>query len=160
MIERIQTVFLFLVAVLMVTFMFLPIWEKKDVKTKETVTLSAFSLNYSKEDGGKKMETSITSIYLVIIAGLASALSIFTIFQFKNRILQMKMVLFNTSLMFVLLLLCIFFELQGDKMIKNPQGGSFQFGFFIPAVALLLNLFARRAIKSDEDLVRSSNRMR
>ncbi len=160
MIERIQTVFLFLVAILMVTFIFLPIWEKKDLKTKENVTLTAMSMDYRKDSKDDKLRISIRTIYLTIIAALVAGLSLFTIFKYKNRMLQMKIVLFNTALMFVILLLCIYFEMQGNKMIKNPQGGGFQFGFFIPAVALLLNLFARRAIKKDEDLVRSSNRMR
>lgn len=160
MIERIQTVFLFLVAVLMITFIFVPIWEKKDLKTKESISLNAIAMNYKKENGTEKHTTSTTTIYLAIVAALSAGLSLLTIFKYKNRIFQMKLVLLNTSLMFVLLLLSIYFETQGDKLIKTVGSGSFQFGFFIPAVALLLNLFARRAIKSDEDLVKSSNRMR
>jgi hypothetical protein len=86
MIERIQTVYLFLIAALMVTYCFLPIWEKTDKKTNEKVVLTALSLDYSKPAENKK--TSNTTIYLAILAGVAVVNSLYSIFLYKNRLLQ------------------------------------------------------------------------
>ena len=47
MIQRIQSVFLFLVAAIMVTVLFLPIWNKLDLDAQEKVTLNAFKMVYS-----------------------------------------------------------------------------------------------------------------
>jgi magnesium-transporting ATPase (P-type) len=160
MIERIQTVFLFLVVILMTTFIFLPIWQKENPKTKEKVVLNAFSMHYEKIDNNQKSQKTTTTIYLGILAFASAGLALYSIFQYKNRIFQMKMVLLNTGLMFILSVLNILLGMQGDKLIAETKNSGFQAGFLLIPIALLFNFLARKAIKRDEDLVRSADRIR
>ena len=44
--------------------------------------------------------------------------------------------------------------------IQNEYEGTFGFGLFIYAMAMLLNIVARRFIQKDEKLVRSVDRLR
>ncbi len=159
MIERIQTVYLFLIVVLMTTYCFLPIWEKTDAKTNEKVTLTALSLDYTKPSENKK--TTNSTIYLVILAGLAGLNALYSIFLYKNRLLQIKFVLTNTLMLCSVLAMSVFANMQGEKLfINQTTGGTYQIAFYLIPVAIILNFLARKAIKSDEDLVRSADRLR
>lgn len=142
----------------MVTYCFLPIWEKSDKKTNEKVILTAISLDYSKPSENKK--TSSTTIYLVILAGVAAVNALYSIFLYKNRLLQIKFVLTNTFVICSVLAMSVFANMQGEKLFSPNEAGTYGIAFYLLPVAILFNFLARKAIKSDEDLVRSADRLR
>ncbi|MCU0445440.1 MAG: DUF4293 domain-containing protein [Microscillaceae bacterium] len=157
MIQRIQTIFLFLVGVCLLAVLFFPIWQKNNSTTQEKVELTAFVLNYSK---GSTPPTTTYSFYIAIAALAAAGLAFYTIFQYKNRVLQIKLCLLNTLLIVAALGLMMLFYYSGEALVKEPKYGAFAPGFYFPAIALIFNMLARRFIKKDEDLVRSMDRLR
>ncbi len=130
MIQRIQTIFLFIAAVFAVGFLVCPGMEINDVLT-----------------AGK------AHIPLLIIGTLSAIISIADIFLFNNRVLQMNVGKLNLLLLVVLVGLSAWTE-YGD--------GDFQpgVGIFLPFVAYIFNWLAIRAIRKDENLVRSTDRLR
>jgi hypothetical protein len=81
-----------------------------------------------------------------------------TIFKFKNRILQMKLAIINIVVVFILGALIFYNAWSGSKLLS---GDSYLTLYFIfPFIAVILIYMAYRAIKKDELLVRSIDRIR
>ncbi|MFC5272154.1 DUF4293 domain-containing protein [Adhaeribacter terreus] len=160
MIQRIQSVFLLLIALCMVAFLFLPIWSKTDAETGTSATLTAFSLTQTATAGTEAAATSTNTIAIAILAILAGAVAIYEIFQYKSRLTQMKLGMLNTLLMAALLGTTVYYAYYvGEEMIKGAPGER-EAAFYLPFLALLLNALANRFIRRDEQLVRSVDRLR
>ena len=166
MIQRIQSVFLFLLVLSMVAILFLPLWSKTDTTTGQTVELTAFSLDshFYTEEGEATNEAKSQSqgaIAIGLLAIAAAVIALYEIFQYKNRFTQMKLGLFN-ALILVALLGVSFYHAHyvGDELIQSEESGTFEAAFYLIILALLLNALANRFIKRDEDLVRSMDRLR
>jgi len=89
-----------------------------------------------------------------------AALATYTIFIYHNRKVQALFCALN-ALLIVGWYVCFFVVSQ---MIGNKSWGTVNFRpawpAVLPAIALILYLMARRAIKADEKLVRSMDRIR
>jgi hypothetical protein len=97
-------------------------------------------------------------ITVVIGIGL---LVLYTIFQFKNRSFQIKLTNIGV-LSSVALIIGIFFLYipMIEKKINIVPDYSKAFGIYLPLVALVFLVLANRAIKRDDKLVRSADRLR
>ncbi|WP_347159968.1 DUF4293 domain-containing protein [Pontibacter chitinilyticus] len=166
MIQRIQSVFLLLLALAMVAMLFLPLWSKTDATTHETVVLTAWNLksHFLNEQGdiasvGNLPNKGTFAIAMLAIA--AAVVALYEIFQYKNRLNQMKLGLFNTLIIAALLGTSFYYAAYvGADMVMASDNGAYEAGFYLPMLALLLNALANRFIKRDEDLVRSVDRLR
>jgi len=164
MIQRIQTVFLFLLVLAVISMLFLPLWSKTDAATGETIVLTAWELKSEILNGdataaGATPSKSAIAIGLLAIA--AAVIALVEIFQFRNRLNQMKLGLLNTLILAALFGTSFYYAAYvGAEMIKGTNNGSYEAGFYMPMLALLLNALANRFIKRDEDLVRSVDRLR
>ncbi|MFD2513911.1 DUF4293 domain-containing protein [Pontibacter locisalis] len=163
MIQRIQSVFLFLLVLSMVAMLFLPLWSKVDATTGEEVVLTAWNIkSYATEENlvpGTVPQQNTMAIGMLAIA--AAAVALYEIFQFKNRLNQMKLGLLNTLILAALLGTSFYYAAYvGAELVKADNNGSYEAGFYMPMLALLLNALANRFIKRDEDLVRSVDRLR
>ena len=159
MIQRIQSIFLALVAVCMIMVVALPIWDKTDTQNMQNMHLNAFSLTYTQ--GNKIVEAnSATAIYIAILAIVVFAISVFSIFSFKNRILQMKLGMANSMTMLVLMVVNVLTIYKAEKIFNETQKGDFSFGFWAIVAGILFNIAANFFIRKDQKLVESSNRMR
>lgn len=104
---------------------------------------------------------TLDNVFLMLLVLLAGALSIIAIFQFKNRMRQLFLTRFAiiVNVMFLLLSVLFFY-----RDYANLEQGAFEIGFeFGPLLVLITILFcylAIRAIKKDERLVRSMDRLR
>lgn len=87
---------------------------------------------------------------------LVILLSVITIFQFKNRVLQYKLA--NLTLLCNVFVTGLFFLLNFFK--GNPGDVHFTFGAFLPLIGGLFAFLAGHFIKKDEQLVRSADRIR
>lgn len=135
MIQRIQTVFLFLAAMV------------------SGVLSHVFDLW---KTGVEWMQIDdYQYIYALFLA--SGILSLLNIFLFKNRRRQMLFNGINIFLNIVLVGLLIFrlYNLPGDGL-SSEKG----IGLFLPIIALLLLWFANRSISKDEKLVKSIDRIR
>ncbi|MDX2305220.1 MAG: DUF4293 domain-containing protein [Microscillaceae bacterium] len=157
MIQRIQSVFLFFVGFFMVLMLFFPIWKKENPETKEATVLTATTMIYSKDGVEVKKQATF---YIAGLALVSAILAFYTIFLYTNRITQIKLVMFNTILICLVLGLMVYIISLGEKTFGPSLKDSYLVGYYLPIPAALLSILARRFIKKDEDLVRSSNRMR
>lgn len=138
MIQRIQTVYLLLVVIACIAYIFVPFGQ---IITPEG--------NY--ETWAIKQVTPIM-IENIMVAVLA----FISIFLFKNRKTQMKVVLVNI-LLSVLLIGLFLFGLTQHIGIQNYV---FKIGAILPVFILLFNMLAYGSIKHDEALVKSMDRLR
>lgn len=94
----------------------------------------------------------------VLGAFLGSALlSLITIFLFKNRKLQFVLGRLNIILNLILLGVFVYWSLTLSGGSSDPMKG---IGKFIPIISIVLLVMANKAIKRDEDLVKSVDRLR
>ena len=156
MIQRIQTVFLLLLAICMLALLGLPLWHENDPKTGQSVELTAFHLTKTAPTAG----TDSNTILIGILAIASAALAIYEIFQFKNRLTQMKLGMLNTLLIAGTLIAVVYYAYSVGENIIPATEGERDFGFYMPFAALILNAIANRFIRRDEQLVRSVDRLR
>ena len=72
----------------------------------------------------------------------------------------MKLGALNSLVLAGFLGLSVYFTFRMEKMIGVAGEGTYEFGMYLPAVALICNLLANRFIRKDEALVRSVDRIR
>ncbi|MCX6245452.1 MAG: DUF4293 domain-containing protein [Bacteroidetes bacterium] len=156
MIQRIQSFYLFVVAVACGSLFFFPMIEYID-PLKGTYKLFATGMKYF-------METPVTIFFwetfplLVLILG-SMILALATIFLYKNRRLQFRLVSINV-LLNVLLVALVFILYSRIYETRFQIHSSYQFGIYIPLISLVFLVLATRAIRKDEALVKSTDRLR
>lgn len=94
----------------------------------------------------------------VILFGLSTTMSLLSIISYKNRQHQFVIGRLNIILNLILLGLFVYhsLNLSGETPAVSEKG----IGMFLPILAIVLLGFANKAIKKDEDLVKSVDRLR
>ena len=136
MIQRIQTVYLFLAFICMGVLPFVfPLW---------------------KDAAGKDFYFMMNTAYAALF-GLSMTLSLISIFGYKKRQNQFVMNRLNMILNVILLGLFVYrlLSLSGETTVSEKG-----IGMFLPIVSIVLLVLANKAIKKDEDLVKSVDRLR
>jgi TRAP-type uncharacterized transport system fused permease subunit len=147
----------------MIATLFFPIWEKRDFVNNEIITINAFQLTYESYDpntGEKTLISSKNTIVVSILAILAAAVAAFSIFQYNNRLNQIKLGALNALLMAATLGSAFYFIYKSEELLPNTVEPSYLFGFYTIMIGLVFNMLANRFIRKDENLVRSADRIR
>lgn len=165
MIQRIQTIFLTAIILVMTWFCFTTIWLKVNDKTADKIVFTPLSLTYynGSVDDNELSNITVTessTLHILILAGLSALFALISIFSYKNRVRQMKMGFLNTLLLVLLFVLMYYQISEADELLAHPTYGDYHLGFFLPFTALAFNVAANFYIKKDEDLVRSADRIR
>ncbi|MFV0470109.1 MAG: DUF4293 domain-containing protein, partial [Dysgonomonas sp.] len=151
MIQRIQSVYLLLVAVLMSVTVFSPLMVFSDssgiVFLSEVAGITFKAVNQYPTWG------------VLIFAVLAAIFPFINIFLYKKRKLQIKLCNI-TTLLIVLFYITLGVYTFVAKGKLDFEFTSIQYGVILPLVALIFNFLAQRKIKADEKLVRSLDRIR
>jgi hypothetical protein len=137
MLQRIQTIYLLLAFVVTgVLPFFIPLWTMTD---------------------GKAYLFMQNQVYVVLL-GLSTTLSLLSVVSFKKRQNQFVIGRLNIILNLILLGLFVYRSLNvsGETLAVSEKG----IGMFLPIVAIVLLVLANKAIKKDEDLVKSVDRLR
>lgn len=155
MIQRIQTIYLFLVLIFALLFIF---FAKGTIETAEIdYIVKSFTIEMA-ETGESYRFSHFLGLVVMILPFFIMILSLYTTFKYKNRPLQIKLGKINVFI-HVILVVSIFFYL--DSLKTHLQGTvSYGIAVIFPLVAMLFLLLANRAIKRDEQLVRSADRLR
>ncbi len=136
MIQRIQSVYLLVVALLGAL---LPIWMNLWINAE------------GNEVFAQTVMVAMISFYV------SAALAIIAILQFKNR--QNQFVINRLNMILNLFLLGFFvyrsLNLSGETLVSEKG-----IGMLIPVFSIVFLVLANRAIKKDEDLVKSVDRLR
>ena len=136
MIQRIQTVYLIFVALI-------------------TGGLPFYVSLWTETEGNTVYAANMMWLQLVFL--VSSALAIITIFLFKNR--KNQFILNRLNIILNLFLLGFFvyrsLNLSGGTLVSEKG-----VGILIPVFSIVFLVLANRAIKEDEDLVKSVDRLR
>lgn len=155
MLQRIQTIFL-IVATLATFSLILPFLSLASL-TGDLTTLSTSNLSVL-DDG---IFHTRDNVFLTLLVILASALSGIAVFQFKNRMRQLFLTRFAIiANVMVLLLAVLFFYLDYENLSKGAYDIDPEWGPLLVLIAILFCYLAIRAVKKDERLVRSMDRLR
>lgn len=146
MIQRIQTIYLLIAAILLALPLFFPFFT-----ASEAIAASPKFQDKTLDMGDIRG--------LSFIIGLSFGVVFGSIFLFKKRTLQMNAVLLGVGLNILFLALVGFGYFQEMNLI---QGTKIQPGIALVSsiLAIVLTLVARRAIKKDDELVKASDRLR
>lgn len=156
MIQRIQSIFLAIIAIAMGVMAFTPIWDKTG--QSESVTLDAMSLTHLKNG---QVLSSENTMYILAAALVVAAVALVSLFSFKNRKRQMLLGLINSLAIGATLLILIYTIFKKGMLLYEPSyEGHYGIGFYAAGVAFFANWIANRFIRKDEMLVRSADRMR
>ena len=149
MIQRIQSVYLLLVAILMVVMMSLPVGEfigldKSITEFNNLVLVSA--------DGASNYEP--WALFAIIL--LSAVISLVTIFLYRKRILQIRLSLFNIILLigYYAVLGWFIYSFKGESTFVPSWTVCF------PLISVVFDWLAIRAIGKDEMLVKAYDRLR
>ena len=137
MIQRIQTLYLLLAFVTTsILLFFIPLWILKD---------------------GKEFYFMQSQVYTIVL-GLSTALTLLSIVSYKKRQNQFVIGRLNIILNLILLGLFVYrsLKLSGETPAVSEKG----IGMFLPVLAIVFLVLANKAIKKDEDLVKSVDRLR
>jgi heme/copper-type cytochrome/quinol oxidase subunit 3 len=153
MIQRIQSIYILIVAALFGSLFFIPI--SKLVIENEIVTLNLQQLSIQSATQSETIQTLFPTLTLAI---LIIILAFVTLFLYKNRGLQMRLISYNTILISAIFILFAYYIYK--ITIDYSSNFSFSIGFIIPIIAIIFNILAYRRIKRDDELVKSIDRIR
>ncbi|WP_457617168.1 DUF4293 domain-containing protein [Lutibacter sp.] len=144
MIQRIQTVYLFVATLLSGGAIFLfNLWVNE--QNEAFYVMDSFS-------SGNKLLIAMAALFFV-----SAILTLVTIFQFKKRQLQFVLGRLTILINFILLGILVYFSQNLSGEITVSEKG---IGLLIPIFTILLVVLANKAIKRDEELVKSVDRLR
>jgi hypothetical protein len=155
MIQRVQTVYLFLAAVFSGLMFFFPFIEMVD----SNQYLLQFNYNgvFRLEPDGNVLLQAALPVTIIISTTLV--LSLLAIFLYKKRVIQMRLCIYNILLLLGSMGLIYYYYSQiADKLSIGEH--AFRLAFIFPLVAAILNFLAFRSIRRDEKLVKSYDRIR
>ncbi|MCB9034714.1 MAG: DUF4293 domain-containing protein [Chitinophagales bacterium] len=134
--QRIQSVYLFLSSLAGILFLFLPLGKINESEVFTDVK-------------------GIDDVIFIILSCVISIIALGSIFLFRNRKLQMKVILFNIlcSLALVGYTVYVFLGFQESEFKFGPA-------LILPVFILIFNVLAYIGVKSDEQLIESMNRLR
>lgn len=93
----------------------------------------------------------------IVLFGVSSLLSLISVFSFKKRQNQFVWNRLNMILNFILLGFFVYRTLNLSGETEVSEKG---IGIVLPAISIVLLVLANKAIKKDEDLVKSADRLR
>lgn len=154
MIQRIQSIYLLLVAALVAVTFFAPLaWFASDAGE---FGLYAFAL---KDGAGESIQSTL---YMGVLLALACALPLATLFLYKRRLLQIRLCVVEMVLLVgAAVMEGVYYFLSWrvfSGMTFHTQG--FRPAIALPLVGLLFAWLAARAIFRDELMVRAADRIR
>lgn len=164
MLQRIQTVYLFVTLILTVLLLILPMGYMLRDGVEEVFKLNAVgAYGLTKDPATSVMTSQLTSgawAMFVLVCLLMGSI-VFDIILFKKRILQIRVAIFNMMIhlgLYAMFALYYFFLMPNQGVIAGTFSPSFAIIF--PIINVILTYLAIRAIGADEALIRSLDRLR
>ena len=160
MIQRVQSIFLGLVALLMALVAGFNYWQKAAMDGTSKIYLNAIGRAIMEKGEPQANLEYFPYTFVAVLALLSCGIAVYELFQYKNRLLQLKLGAFNSLFMGGVLVLMVVFINQNEDVIDAGRRVMPRIGFYFPVGAMICNIIANRFIRKDEKLVRSADRMR
>ncbi|MXV13723.1 DUF4293 domain-containing protein [Hufsiella ginkgonis] len=155
MIQRIQTIWLFLASVALFGLFFLPTLQ---LSNTDGVARS-IRLTGAYDTAGAQVVQAQSFILLTVVGVIVALIPLVLIFFYKNRKQQMAF----CYLTIVAILAFSFWLAQTAKNVAgNVEPGiqNFGIGAVLPSLAVIFMILAAKGIRNDQKLVRSADRLR
>lgn len=153
MIQRIQSIFLVVSMVLIIAAFFIPLGNFSD--TAETLTMTAYGV----KDAAGTNAAGVNTYWFIIPLTLALAVTVKALFGYKSRVSQLRDIRLSfLGLAFSFVLMALYVNSAQGAIVGKVF--SIGIGFIMPFGALLFNWLAARAIRKDEALIKSVDRIR
>lgn len=149
MIQRIQTLFLLIAFCLQLVLFWKPLTV---LQVDDAYFYEIYIKGYV---FGEQIQYSYS---LLIFTILTSLLTLISIFFYKKRIVQIRLVIYNTILILGLQGIIVYTIYASASNLKAEV--FLQYPVVFPIIAAILHLLAFKYIKKDEELVRSADRIR
>jgi len=156
MIQRIQSLYLFAVCIILGMMFFFPIAGYYG--ELNTLKFTLLSVENMVPDSTLVFSDFTTYPLLLLVIGII-IIAIAVIFQYKSRVRQLKWIKINI-LINTILIMGIFIIYSRWLLSTAEASESFQTAAFFPLISLMFLVLAYRAIRKDEKLVRSADRLR
>ena len=158
MIQRIQTLYRLIATALLVAVNFFPLATFSVIQagSQGMYRMSVFGID---SFGVEAYAGAQWACWLFpVFSGLAALISLFALFDYKNRLGQMQKCIYG------ILLVILFYMAYGLQVwfVYSTTSAIFMPSITaqLPLVAVIFLFLAGRAVKRDEDLVRSMDRLR
>jgi hypothetical protein len=149
MLQRIQSLYLLIGLVLFVLVFCFPLGYITP-KGLEQLPMTTFGIIVHGE-----VHYTFTLLFILILSVICEVVALFL---YKNRVLQMRMIVFNCVLQvgFYIAIVSYIF------IYKSVLSASFSLNWalLLPIITIVINIFAYKAIHKDEALIRSLNHLR
>jgi hypothetical protein len=156
MIQRKQSVYLLLVAVMMSWLLVRPYAEITLINSQMLIFHSPAIRNYSTPHDYTYFRYTIPLVLLVFLTGV---LNFVNIFLFSRRILQIRLSIISAGLLVVILLTMVYYYFVTLHSVEHNLH-AFRVAAVFPIIGIIFNFLAYRAIHQDEMLVKSYDRIR
>ncbi|MDL2221630.1 DUF4293 domain-containing protein [Parabacteroides sp. OttesenSCG-928-N08] len=153
MLQRIQTVYLLIIVALTVAMLFLPLITIQSGEQFFTLDVTGFNTTI------EQPQLLVATWGLFALTAIIALIALITIFLYKNRVLQMRLSIFNALLMVGFYALVAFFVWKFKEGMEI-DAFNVKLALCFPLISLILDYLAIRNIGADEALVRSLNRLR
>jgi len=164
MIQRIQSIYFLIVVLLAVLLFFLPI-STKIIPVNPAKNISKDLTWKTDLYGTKKFENgtlvSNSANYVLLLLSVATgALTAIIIFLYRKRMMQMMLTRLCILITTTFIAVDFFFSDALGKEYGADYKTIYLSGSYFPIIQIILLVMAVRAIKKDEELVRSADRIR
>jgi hypothetical protein len=154
MIQRIQSIYLLLAAIVVGLLFFFPIADF--VNDAGKFYLFRYRGLYEVIEGKEKLVTLTIPLALLLMVNMV--LPLINLFLYKKRSFQMKLCIFSIILLFSSVGLIAYYAAASFTNINANV--NYKVVASMPIIALILNVMAYSAIKKDEKLIKSIDRIR
>jgi hypothetical protein len=156
MIQRKQSIFLLITAVLLSWLLVRPYAELR-LEDGHRLTFYCLTIrNFTTPQDFEIIRHTIMLFMLIIVTG---ALNFVNIFLYNRRIIQLRMCLVSSALLVIILLTMLYYYITVRNGV-NYTIHLFRLAAVFPIVGLIMNFLAYRAINQDEMLVKSYDHLR
>lgn len=155
MIQRIQSVFLFLAVVFAGLLFATPIASFDYGNDFMTLTILGVQNQHD-----ALYFSNTYSLPLLVLTILMIVIPLFTIFKFKNRNLQLKLSSLTVFLNAIFCGLVFLYYVSNIQKTIASETVVYSFGAYIPLINMVLAVLAMRWIKKDIELIKSVDRLR
>ncbi len=156
--QRIQSVYLAVVAIAGILLFFFPLANYYN-ELHGNYKFFLYGVRCMDPEPGVNFSTFFT-FPLVFLTVASLILTVATIFLFKNRLLQIRLCAFNVLTNIVLIMVVFFFYAPRIKAMTLIEPEYNYTGMVLPLVSLVFLILANRAIRKDEVMVKSADRLR
>lgn len=161
MVQRIQTLYLFLASTALAMMFFLPIYnfvERSNDNTEKEVKITIQG-RFEKDISSGEFVISKPNwarSFMTLVVGMGLFVNIFQYTNRKRQLLISRILIIANFVLMGIMLYDAYGIVNGEGVSQIITG----YAVFMPTISVILTALAARAIKKDEELVRSADRLR